>query len=95
MAAFKRKTTGGPLLLAVGYTAVAPWGFLVAAAATFVVACAVGLAAGRDSGQVVGMGALAAALTGVAVAAFRYRYRHRIEPVWQRMRRGEFRAGGR
>jgi hypothetical protein len=37
------------------------------------------------------MAAFAAALTGVAVGALRYRYRHRLEPAWQRMRRGEIR----
>jgi hypothetical protein len=91
----KRRTTAGPALLAFGYVAVAPWGFLVMSGLTFVVACGMGLAAGRGTSQAFRMGALAALLSGAAVGAFRYRYRHRLEPVWQRMRRGEFRAGGR
>ena len=95
MPARKRRTTAGPALLAFGYVAVAPWGFAVAALVTFVVAALAGLAAGRDPGDVVPMAAIAAGLTGVAIGAFRYRYRHRLEPTWQRMRRGEFRAGGR
>jgi hypothetical protein len=95
MPARKRKTSAGPALLAFGYAAVAPWGFLIMAGATFVVACGVGLAAGRDTGQAFGMASLAGLLSGVAVGTFRYRYRHRLDPIWQRMRRGEFRAGGR
>jgi hypothetical protein len=95
MPARKRKTTAGPTLSAVGYVAVAPWGCLVAAALTFVVAGGAGLAAGRDASQVFPMAAVAALLIGAAIGGLRYRYRHRLEPIWQRMRRGEFRAGGR
>ena len=95
MPGFKRKTTGGPFLMAVGYSAAAPWGCFVVAGVTFVVACTVGLAIGRDSSQVFQMAAVAGVLAGLAVATFRYRYRHRIEPIWQKMRRGEFRPGGR
>jgi hypothetical protein len=95
MPARKRKATAGPTLSVVGYVAVAPWGFLAVAAIVFVVACGAGLAAGRDTGQAFGMASLAALFTGAAIATFRHRYRHRLDPIWQRMRRGEFKAGGR
>ena len=95
MWARKRRTTAGPTLSVVGYVAVAPWGFLAVAAAVFVVTGGAGLVAGRDSSQAFGMGSLAALFVGAAVGTFRYRYRHRLDPIWQRMRRGEFRAGGR
>ena len=84
------RPTIGPVLYALGYVAVAPWGCITASLVCGLIFFLLGLLLGAPAGEAAGWAAGGVVVTGVSTGLMRWRYRASLARTWARIRAGEF-----